>query len=219
MLRHLWPLPSGCLRGNRQQPPGQESAPGKSVTKQFLEMVPPLPLLSAQLSCLPGLETGAVGLTGSAPTCWSWPGDPFLCWCEPGLDCAGRLPLLSRVVLASRGTWTLPCGPRLTDDNSNRPKDTGSSTPATECWWLLMLLGVPSKWCLMAASPWPTGPSHSSLCITGDGLGAQAGSAFPESSGQEASDSGLNPGHPTQVAQGSGSSGPALLSSGWRGHP
>ena len=45
MLRHLWPRPTGCLHGNCQQPPGQESVPGKSVTKQFLEMVLPLPCI------------------------------------------------------------------------------------------------------------------------------------------------------------------------------
>lgn len=36
--------PTGCLHGNRQQPPGPEAAPGKSVTKQFLEVAPRLRL-------------------------------------------------------------------------------------------------------------------------------------------------------------------------------
>lgn len=62
---------TGGLHGNRQPPPGQEPAPGKSVTRQFLAMVRPL-------LCVSLGSGGAVGLTGVVPAPQSWPAAPAL---------------------------------------------------------------------------------------------------------------------------------------------
>lgn len=60
-----WAESAGCLHGNGQQPPGQQPAPGKSVTKQFLVMVLHLPCNSlADDAC-------------STVLAWS----PSLAWC------------------------------------------------------------------------------------------------------------------------------------------
>lgn len=81
-LRPLWPRSTGCLHGNCQQPPGQEPAPGKSVTKQFLETVPSLSCVRQLGSGVPGPESGLWAWLAWQLPCGSWPGDPQAPRCE-----------------------------------------------------------------------------------------------------------------------------------------